>query len=154
MISLSLCSRVVKKDEGSCETVIVHVEGIDHELCMKECFLRRTSSSDLLDVICRHEPLLLEQLLSLSNQNSTVDSSAATMKFYLQSRHCDSIVDYQLILSLISYNYQTRSGILVDHSRHLNSHRCRLDHILVFLPGPDDISILNELVLELKHAHQ
>lgn len=61
-------------------------------------------------LIFRHEPLLLEQLLSLtddSNENNL-------MKYYLQTRKFDDIIDYQLILLVIKYICQRRDGMLND----------------------------------------
>lgn len=62
-----------------------------------------------MKLIFRHDPLLLEQLLSLTNNNSNAN---AVMKFYLQTRKFDEIIDYQLILSVIKYVCQIRSGML------------------------------------------
>jgi hypothetical protein len=62
-----------------------------------------------MQLIFRHDPLLLEQLLSLTNNNS---NAMALMKFYLQTRKFDELIDYQLILAVIKYTCQIRSGML------------------------------------------
>jgi len=70
-----------------------------------------------MKLICRHDPLLLEQLLSLPNNNS---NPITLMKFYLQTRKFDEIIDYQLILLVIKYVCQIRSGMLKIDLRLLN----------------------------------
>ncbi len=59
----------------------------------------------------------MEQLLSLTNKNS---NTISLMKFYLQTRKFDEIIDYQLILSVIKYVSQIRNGILNIHLTCLN----------------------------------
>ena len=89
---------------------------------------------------CRHDPLLLEQLLSLTGDN------LAVMKYYLQTRKSSEIIDYQLIFSVIKYVCQRRPGKLkINEMISILS----LGHILVFLPGPDEISIMNDLCSNL-----
>jgi len=63
-----------------------------------------------LKLIYRNDPLLLEQLLSLTNNNNNLNG-VEVMKFYLQTRKFDDIIDYQLILSVIKYICQIRDGM-------------------------------------------
>ncbi|CAF0814360.1 unnamed protein product [Adineta ricciae] len=85
---------------------------------------------DLLELYTTHDPLLLEQLLSLTNNNSNVTPTIALMKYYLQTRNCNEVIDYQLILAVVKYICKMRT-----------------EHILIFLPGPDEISVMNDLCL-------
>jgi HrpA-like RNA helicase len=69
------------------------------------------------------------------------------MKFYLQTRKFDEVIDYQLILSVVKYVCQIRAG-----RRHILMNRFLeilffQGHILVFLPGPEEISTMNDIVL-------
>ncbi|CAF3326176.1 unnamed protein product [Rotaria socialis] len=89
---------------------------------------------DLLEINITHDPLLLEQLLSLTNNNA---NSTALVKYYLQTRKFDDVIDYELILSIIKYMCQIQSG-----------------HILVFLPGPDEISIFTDLILSTNFSNE
>ena len=57
-----------------------------------------------------YDPLLCEQLLTLTNPKGNSILNATLMKFYLQTRTCDSVVDYQLILSVIHHVCRGRSG--------------------------------------------
>jgi hypothetical protein len=59
----------------------------------------------------------LEQLLSLTNKNS---NTISLMKFYLQTRKFDEIIDYQLILSVIKHVSQIRDGMLNIYLKYLN----------------------------------
>ncbi|CAF0945614.1 unnamed protein product [Adineta steineri] len=86
--------------------------------------------TDLLESSITHDSLLLEQLLSLTNNNSNITPTIAVMKYYLQTRRCNDLIDYQLILSVVKYICQIQSG-----------------HILVYLPGLDEIYIMNDLLL-------
>jgi hypothetical protein len=72
-------------------------------------FIRGILNDFFSRIYYRHDPLLLEELLSLTNNNT---NAIAVMKYYLQTRNFDDVVDYQLILSLIKYVCQMRTGLL------------------------------------------
>lgn len=86
----------------------------------------------------------MEQLLSLSNTN--LNSSTSLMKFYLQTRKFDDNIDYELILSIVKYVCQTRPGIFNINDLINNQHYFSLGHIVVFLPSPDEISTMIDLI--------
>jgi hypothetical protein len=90
--------------------------------------------------------LLLEQLLSLTNNNT---NGIALMKYYLQTRKFNEIIDYQLILSVVKYVCQRRAGRLKIDCRIVEDLDIFKGHILVFLPGPDEISIMKDLCSNL-----
>ena len=73
------------------------------------CLIKIIKFFFFLQINFRHNSLLLEQLLSLSNDSSNTIGTIALMKFYLQTRKFDDIVDYQLILSIIKYMCQIRT---------------------------------------------
>ena len=150
MIRLQVCSKIWEREvclwrwiEGMCMCEMNR--NIDCLICMIRSFPFRENRYIVqrgTSLSFSHDPLLLEQLLSFSNQNVNAIGSLATMKFYLQSRDCDTVIDYQLILSTIDHVCQRRST------------RAGADHIVVFLPGPDEIFMMNDLFSKFNLAHK
>ncbi|CAF0759451.1 unnamed protein product [Rotaria sordida] len=103
-------------------------------------FARKFATNETIDLLesnLTHDPLVLEQLLSLTDNNSNSIASIALMKYYLQTRKFDDIIDYELILSIVKRVCQIRSG-----------------HILVFLPSLDEISTMADLVLNTNFSNE